>query len=56
MWKTKTKIVHTIIGCTDFVYREYIKHIEPIPGDHSLVEIQKTAILGTSNMLKKLLL
>ena len=55
MWNLKCTIVPVIIGATGIVTRSLKKNLETIPGNHSIDSLQKTAILGTSHILWKVL-
>jgi hypothetical protein len=48
MWNLKCKIMPVIIGATGIVRKVLRKNLGAIPGKHSVVSLQKTAILGTS--------
>ena len=54
MWNLKCTIVPVIIGATGIVTRSLKKNLETIPGKH-IVLLQKTAILGTSHIIRKVL-
>jgi len=53
MWNLKCSIIPVIIGATGIVTRSLRKHLEDIPGKHSIDSLQKTAILGTSHLTRK---
>ena len=53
MWNLKCTIVPVIIGGTGIITRSLRKNLETIPGNHSIVSLQKTAILGTSHTIRK---
>jgi hypothetical protein len=55
MWNLKCTIVPVIIGATGIVTRSVRKNLETVPGKHSIDSIQKTAILGTSHIIRKVL-
>ena len=55
MWNLKCTIVPVIIGATGIVTRSLKKNLETIPGKHSIDSLQKTAILGTSQIIQKVL-
>ena len=55
MWNMKCTIVPVIIGATGIVTRSLKKNLETIPGKHSIDSLQKTAILGTSHIMRKVL-
>ena len=44
-----------IIGATGIVTRSLKKNLEVVPGKHSIDSLQKTAILGTSHIIRKVL-
>ena len=44
-----------IIGATGIVTRNLKKNLETVPGKHSIDSLQKTAILGTSHIIRKVL-
>jgi len=44
-----------IIGATGIVTRSLRKNLEAVPGKHSIDSLQKTAILGTSHIIRKVL-
>ena len=48
-------IVPVLIGATGIVTRSVRKNLETIPGKHSIDSLQKTAILGTSHIKRKVL-
>jgi len=54
-WNLKCTIVPAIIGATGIVTRILRKNLETAPGKHSIDSLQKTAILGTSHIIQKLL-
>ena len=54
MWKVKTRVIPVIIGATG-TPKSFRKHISNIPRNHEVKELQKTAILGTSHILRKVL-
>jgi len=55
MWNLKYTIVPLIIGATGIVTRSLKKNLETMPGNHSIDSLQKTAILGTSHIIRKVL-
>jgi hypothetical protein len=44
-----------IIGATGIVTKSVRKNLEAIPGKRSINSLQKTAILGTSHIIRKVL-
>jgi len=54
-WNLKCTIVPVIIGATGIVTRSSKKNLETIPGKHSIDSLQKTGILGTSHIIRKVL-
>ena len=42
-------------GATGIITRSLKKNLEAVPGKHSIDSLQKTAILGTSHIIQKVL-
>jgi hypothetical protein len=55
MWNMKCFLTPVVIGATGTVTRGLRKYLEEIPGKYSIDSLQKTAILGTSHILRKVL-
>jgi len=55
MWNLKCTIIPVIIGATGIVTKSLRKNVEAVPGKHSIDSLQKTAILGTSHIKRKVL-
>jgi hypothetical protein len=55
MWKVKTRVTPVIIGVTGPISKSFRKYVSTIPGNHEVRELQKTAILGTARILRKVL-
>ena len=53
MWNVKTKVIPVIIGATETISESFRKYVSNIPGKHEVKELQKTAILGTAHILRK---
>ena len=56
MWNVKTKVIPVIIGATGTISKTFRKYVSNIPGNHAVKELQKTAILGTAHILRKVLM
>jgi hypothetical protein len=56
MWSVKTRVIPVIIGATETISKSLRKHVSDIPGNHDVREQQKTAILGTAHILRKVLM
>jgi hypothetical protein len=56
MWNVKTKVTPVIIGSTGTVSKSFSKYLSSIPGKHDTKELQKTAILRTAHVLRKVLM
>ena len=56
MWNVKIKVIPVIIGATGTVSKSFRKHVNNIQGKHEVKELQKTAILGTAHILRKVLM
>ena len=55
MWKVKRRVIPVIIGATGTISKSFRKYISNIPRNHEVKELQKTAILGTAHILRKVL-
>jgi len=55
MWNVKTKVIPVIKGATGTISKSFRKYVSNIPGNHEVKELQKTAILGTAHILRKVL-
>jgi hypothetical protein len=51
----KCFVIPVTIGATGIVSKSLQKYVETIPGQHSIDSLQKTAILGTSHIIRKVL-
>jgi flagellar basal body-associated protein FliL len=49
-------IIIIIIGATGTISKSFRKYVSNIPGNHDVRELQKTAILGTAHILRKVLM
>ena len=56
MWNVKTKVIPVIIGASGTISKTFRKYVSNIPGKHEVKELQKTAILGTAHILRKVLM
>ena len=52
----KTKVIPVITGATGTIPKSFGKYVSNIPGKHEVKELQKTAILGTAHLLRKVLM
>jgi hypothetical protein len=55
MWNMKCFVIPVITGATGIVTKGIKKYLERIPGKRSIDSLQKTAVLGTSHMIRKVL-
>jgi hypothetical protein len=55
MWNMKCFIIPVITGAIGIVSKSLQKYLETIPGQHSIDSLQKTLILGTSHIIRKVL-
>jgi hypothetical protein len=56
MWNLKTRVIPVIIGATGTISKSFRKYVSTIPGNHEVREQQKTAILGTAHIFRKVLM
>jgi hypothetical protein len=55
MWNVKTRVIPVVIGATGTVSKSFRKYVSNITGNHEVRELQKSAILGTAHILRKVL-
>jgi hypothetical protein len=55
MWNVKTRAIPVIIGDSGTMSKSFRKYVSTMPGNHQVKELKKTAILGTANILRKVL-
>jgi hypothetical protein len=55
MWNLKCTIIPVIIGATGRVSKSLTKNLEATPEKHPIDSLQKTAVLGTSHIIRKVL-
>ena len=55
MWNLKCTVIPVITGATGIVMRSLKKDLGATPGKHSIDSLQKTAIFGTSHVIRKVL-
>ena len=56
MLNVKTKVIPVIIGATGTISKSFRKYVSDITGKHEVKELQKTSILGTAHILRKVLM
>jgi len=56
MWNVKTKTQPVITGATGTISKSFRKYMSDTPGNYEVKELQKTAILGTAHILRKVLM
>ena len=55
MWQLKTQTVPVDVGLLGKIGKGIDKHLEKIPGNPGINEIQKITLLGTAHILRKTL-
>jgi hypothetical protein len=56
MWNVKTRVIPVIIGATGTISKSFRKYVSNIPGNHEVRQPQKTAMLDTAHILRKVLM
>jgi hypothetical protein len=56
MWSVKTNVIPVIIGATGTISKSFRKYLSNVPRIDEIKELQKTAILGTAHILRKVLM
>jgi hypothetical protein len=55
MWNVKCMIIPVVTGATGIVAKGFKKNLEAMPRKNSIVSLQKTAMLGKSHTIRKVL-
>jgi uncharacterized protein YycO len=55
MWNVKTRMIPVTNGATGSISKSFRKYVSNIRGNHDVKELQKTAILGSAHILRKVL-
>jgi hypothetical protein len=55
MWNVKARVIPVVTGATGTISISFRKYVRNIPGNHDVKELQKTAVLGTAHILRKVL-
>jgi hypothetical protein len=55
MYNVKTKVIPVITGATGTISKSFRKYVSNIPGNHEVKKLQKTTILGTAHIFRKVL-
>jgi hypothetical protein len=53
VWNVKSRVIPVKIGATGTVSKSFRKHVNDIPGNRDVKELQKTVILGTAHILRE---
>jgi hypothetical protein len=56
MWNIITNVIPVIVEATGTISKLFRKYLCNVPGKHEVKELQKTAILGTAHILRKVLM
>jgi len=56
MWNVKPNVIPVIVRATGTVSKSFRKYVSNIPINHEVKELQKTAILSTAHILRKVLM
>jgi hypothetical protein len=55
MWNVKARVIPVVTGTTGTISKSFRKYVSNTRGNHDVKELQKTAILGTAHILRKVL-
>ena len=53
LWNKKVEVIPVIIGATGIVDKNMKKYVGRIPGCHNIYSLQRSAVLGTAHILRK---
>jgi hypothetical protein len=56
MWNVKARVIPVVIGATGAISKSFRKYVTNITGNHDVKELQKTAIMSTAHILRKVLM
>jgi hypothetical protein len=56
MWDVRTSATPVITGATGTISKSFRKYLSNVPRKHDIKELQKTAILGTTHIVRKVLM
>ena len=56
MWNANTNVMPITIEATEIISKSFRKSLSNIPGKHEIKELHKTAILGTAQILRQVLM
>ena len=55
MWNKRVQVIPVIIGATGVIDQSIKEYIGKILGNHNIYNLQRSAILGTAHILRKVL-
>jgi hypothetical protein len=55
MYNVKTRVIRVILEAAGTISKSFRKCVSAIPGNHEVRELQKTALLYTAQILRKVL-
>ena len=55
LWKVKTMVIPVVVGALGAIAERLLGWLAQIPGTISEVELQKSALLGTAQVLRRVL-
>ena len=55
LWNKKVEVIPVTIGAAGIVDKNIKKYVGRIPGCHNIYSLQRSAILGTAHILRKVL-
>jgi len=50
MWNVKTEVIPVILEVTGTISKSFRKYLSNTTGKHEIIELRKTAILGTAHI------
>ena len=56
MWTVTTQVIPVIIRSTGTISKSFRKYVSNMPGKHEVKKLQKTAILDTAHIFRKVLM
>jgi hypothetical protein len=56
MWNAKAKVIPVITQATVTISKSFRRHVSNTQGNHDVRKLQKTDILGTAHIIRKVLM
>lgn len=55
MWNLNNFVIPVVIQSTGYILKHFRTYVNLIPGNHNLIELQKSAVIRTISIIRKVL-